>query len=334
MTPTALRNDFARTVAEVDANASVPGRVETLMLNVGLRCDLACAHCHHACSPARVEVMARETLRAAISFAEELRPELVDVTGGEPVLYPHLRDLLGLARAARLPLRVRTNLVALARPEAADLPALFAHTRTRVLASLPGGSAGDIADAPGRASATWDRAIASLSTLASLGYGRRGGDAGDSKDGNAEDGDGLTLDLAHNPAYGELPRPQAELEAEFRAALLPFGVRFDRLLTITNVPVGRLRERLAACGCADQYSALLRDAFNPAVVPELECRRGLEIAWDGTLWDCDFNLAARLPPTAGPLTLADLADHPSALVSRRIAFGPHCFACTAGAGSS
>ena len=292
------------------------------MLNVGLRCDLTCEHCHHACSPDRVEIMSRDTLQAALRFAEKLRPALIDVTGGEPVLYPHLGELLGRAHAARLPLRVRTNLIALARPGAEDLPARFAQTGARVLASLPIGSAAEITGARGHTRVTWDAALAALGMLSALGYGR------------TKEGDALTLDLACNPPFGELPRPQAQLEAGFRDALERLGVRFGHLLCITNVPVGRLGDRLRDTGQANVYADLLRKAFNPEVVPALECRHGLEIAWDGTLWDCDFNLAAGVRPVAGPLTLATLADDPASLASRRIGFGPHCFACTAGAGSS
>lgn len=314
---TMTHRDFARAVAEVDANASVPGHVETLMLNVGLRCDLSCEHCHHACSPARPEVMSRATLHAALRLAQTLRPALVDVTGGEPALYPHLRELLELAHAAHLPVRVRTNLVALSRPDAADLPELFARAGTRLIGSLPGSVASEVTG--NRAAAVWETSITVLQRLSAHGYGA---------------GTGLELDLAHNPRVGEMPRAQDVLEAEFRAALSPLGVRFDHLLSIANVPVGRLRERLQERGRADAYAMRLRDAFNPAVVPVIECRHGLEIAWDGTLWDCDFNLAAGRPPAAGPLTIADLTSDPSSLHARRIAFGPHCFACTAGAGSS
>ena len=261
--------------------------------------------------------MSRDTLQMALRFAEKVRPSLVDVTGGEPTLYPHLRELLESAHAAHLTVRVRTNLVAMARPEAADLPELFARTGTQVLGSLPCHTAAGI-NGP-RADSAWATSIAVLRTLTSLGYGT---------------GDGLVLELAHNPALTELPREQAVLEAEFRLALDSCGVSFDRLLSIANVPVGRLRERLQSKGLLSAYQELLRDGFNPAVVPGLECRHGLEIGWDGTLWDCDFNLAAGLPPASGPLTLAEVAEDPSALTARRIAFGPHCYACTAGAGSS
>lgn len=315
MKPTTRPSDFARTVAEAFPYASTPERVDTLMLNVGLSCDLSCAHCHHACSPDRLEVMSRTTLHAALRLAEELRPALVDVTGGEPALYAHIRELVELAHNAGLPVRVRTNLIALARPESADLPALFARTGTHLLASVPGGAtpSGPETDlAP-----HWQTPISVLRNLASYGYGYGS----------------LSLELAHNPAIGELPESQEALESELRFALEPRGVRFTSVLSIANVPVGRLAQQLDERGETAAYRELLRCAFNPAVAAALECRHGLEVAWDGTLWDCDFNLAAGLPPATGPLTVWELLADPSALAERRIGFGPHCFACTAGAGS-
>jgi hypothetical protein len=156
-----------------------------------------------------------------------------------------------------------------------------------------------------------------LRSLAKLGYGT---------------GEGLVLDIAYNPPLGKLARPQCDVEAEFRAALEPLGVRFDSLLSLPNVPVGRYGRRLKADGSYGVYVSLLTDAFNPTVALALECRHGLEIAWDGTLWDCDFNLGAGVPPAAGPLTLAAALADPGALAERRIGFGPHCFACTVGAG--
>ena len=124
-TATPIR-DFGRAVHEAHPSASSPEQIDWLMLNVGLRCDLSCAHCHHACSPVRTEVMSRETMLDALSLAERIQPSLLDITGGEPELYPHLRELISLARSSGLAVRVRTNLVALAAPEAADLPAFFA----------------------------------------------------------------------------------------------------------------------------------------------------------------------------------------------------------------
>ncbi len=308
--------DFGSAVHEAHPSASRPEQIDWLMLNVGLRCDLACAHCHHACSPVRTEVMSRETMLDALSFAERIRPSMLDITGGEPELYPHLRELISLARGAGLAVRVRTNLVALAAPEAADLPAYFADQGVALLASLPGVSATQTVEQRG-SEAVWRTSVEVLRKLSELGYGT---------------GDSLALEIAYNPPLGQLARPQGEVEGEFRTALEPLGVRFDSLLTLPNVPVGRYRQRLTAQGGYAEYVALLSAAFNPSVAEALECRHGLEIAWDGTLWDCDFNLGAGIRPAAGPLTLAEALADPGALGNRRIGFGPHCFACTVGAG--
>jgi len=319
---------FAERVLSVSADADRPERIESLMLNVGLRCDAACAHCHHACTAERTELMSRDTMLGAITLAEKIRPDLVDITGGEPEVYAPLPELLTRLSDAGLAVRVRTNLVALARPEHAELPGLFADIGVQVLASLPGTSAAAIEAQ--RGSAWWESALAVLQRLTALGYGAGGGAGGPSARR-------LILDLAYNPTAGEIARPQSELAAEFREVLTPLGVRFDSLLAIGNVPVGRMRALLRADGRYAEYVTHLADEFNPDVVDALGCRHGIEVAWDGTLWDCDFNLAARTRPTAGPLTLAELlgaADLEALLATRRIGFGPHCYACTAAAGSS
>ncbi len=155
-------------------------------------------------------------------------------------------------------------------------------------------------------------------------------------------GDGLTLDVAYNPPLGELAQPESILAEQFRAALEPHGVRFDSLYAIANVPAGRYRQRLRAEGGLDSYLSTLAAAFNPEVAQALECRHGLVIGWDGTLSDCDFNLGAGMGLAEGPRTLADLlaalrvggAASLETLATRRISFAAHCYACTAGAGSS
>ncbi len=324
---------FAERAFAVSPRADTSERVETMMLNVGLRCIASCAHCHHSCTPERAEVMSRDTMLEAVRLAEMMRPDLVDITGGEPEEFEHLLELLVRLRDAGVPTRVRTNLVALARPEHAALPELFAASGVQVLASLPGTSAAAI-DAQ-RGSAWWETASELLRQLNALGYGFARGSEGGSESGTG--GDRLILDLAYNPPPGELCRPQRELEAEFRKALEPLGVRFDSLLAINNVPVGRMRTRMRADDSYDRYLSLLTDAFNPAVVESMACRHGLEIAWDGSLWDCDFNLAAGTKPTAGPRTVTELLGAPdldAALASRRIGFAAHCYACTAAEGSS
>lgn len=310
---------FAQQARAAAPEAAVPEHPRTLMLNVGLRCLSACAHCHHACTPERTEVMSRQTMLECVRLADRLRPEIVDITGGEPELFEHLPDLIADLAARRLPTRVRTNLTALAEPSATHLTRLFAEHGVGLLASLPGTFAS--AFAAQREAPVWRTALQVLSSLNALGYGV------------LEGGSRLKLDLAYNPPLGEIPRPQQEIEAEFRTNLRGLGIRFDSLLAITNVPVGRFAEWLKRHGAYDAYMDELAAAFNPAAVRALDCRHGLEVAWDGTLWDCDFNLAARVPPASGPRTIGEALADESALVQRRIGFAQHCLACTSGSGS-
>jgi len=260
--------------------------------------------------------MSRETMLDSLLLAEQIQPALIDITGGEPELFAHLRELISRARASGFAVRVRTNLIALAAPDARDLPAFFAEQGVSLLASLPATSAAATVEQRGSES-VWHTSIEVLRRLTEIGFG--GGD--------------LVLEIAYNPPLGEIARPQRDVEREFRSALEPQGVLFDSLLSLPNVPIGRYGKLLRADGSYAQYLALLSEAFNSAVTPALECRHGLEIAWDGTLWDCDFNLGAGVRPAAGPLTVADALADPTALARRRIGFGPHCFACTVGAGT-
>ena len=313
---------FARRVELADASAAYAASIDTLMLNVGLRCDMACAHCHQSASPERTEAMSRSTMLGALQLASAVNPSLLDVTGGEPTLWPHLRELIDRARGAGRAVRVRTNLVALARPDCAELPAFFAEHGVILLGSLPGTTDSEVAEQRG---SVLDASLAVLRTLGELGYGS---------------GNGLTLDLAYNPPLGELPRVEIELAEEFRDALAPLGVRFDGLRAIANVPVGRLARRLERTGEYGAQLELLAGAFNPTVLGDLACRRGVEVAWDGTLYDCDFNLGAGLPVVDGPRSLDEVlaleagGDDVRAILSkRRIALGAHCYACTVGAGS-
>ena len=322
----AAPGDFRTRLESADSGALRATSIDTLMLNVTLRCDLECSHCHQSSSPSRTEEMSRDTMFSALELARIVRPALLDITGGEPALWPHLRELVVLAGDIGLATRVRTNLLALSHPEADDLPALFASRRVRLLASLPGASAEAIETQ--RGSAAFDASVAVLRTLADLGYGT---------------GNGLTLDLAYNPPLGELAPPESTLAEQFRQALAPHGVRFDSLYAITNVPVGRYGRRLKAEHGLGAYLSELAAVFNPDVAEALECRHGLVVGWDGTLSDCDFNLGAGLGLAHEPSTLggvlealcrADGEAALEALETRRIAFGPHCYACTAGSGSS
>jgi radical SAM/Cys-rich protein len=288
--------------------------LDTIMVNVTLNCNLSCQLCHQSSSPQRTEVMSRGTMLDVLHFTAEVRPQLLDITGGEPTLWPLLREFVQLSRQVAPRTRVRTNLDALLLPEAEGVMRTLAENRVEILASLPEALEGR----------TIGACVEALARLTELGYG------------DPASGAINALDLAYNPLPGEMPRDQSDLEDEFRAGLAPHGIRFRSLLAIANFPLGGFREWLEENNLSEQYRTELRAAFNPAVLPNLPCRHGIEIGPDGTLWDCDFNLAAGLPLGEKPRHVGGYVGSPvgqMALASRIVSFGEHCFACAAGAGS-
>jgi radical SAM/Cys-rich protein len=315
-TDTAAYSEFEGRVAETDP-ASLHAHGLTLVeLNIGLRCNMECAHCHQSCSPRRTEEMTDDVLVAALAAIRRLGPRLIDVTGGAPELHPHIHEYLSVLARTGVPVQVRTNLTVLLEPGLEGLPGFFVETGVRLLASLPGLDA-DAVDGQ-RGGGAFAASIEALRRLNAVGYGC---------------GRGLSLDIAYNPTDCDLPGDATDLEARFRTELgLRFGVSFDRLLVSTNVPVGRFRAHLRATSAEADYLDALRCAFNPEAVPLLSCRDQVVIAWDGSLWDCDYNLGARLRPAPGVPRRVEELD--GSVAERRIAFGPHCFACTAGPGSS
>ena len=314
---TPRHRDFECTVLEAQPAAARPEHIETLMLNVGLRCDLACAHCHHSCSPTRTEVMSRETMLDALRLAETIKPRLIDITGGEPELFVHLRELVSRARAAGLATRVRTNLVALAAPGAAGLPTFFAENGVSLLASLPGVSAAQTAEQRG-ANGVWEHSLEVLRVLTGLGYGA---------------GDGLVLEIAYNPPLGQLARPQGEIEDEFRAALTPLGVRFDALLALPNVPIGRYRQRLRSDGSYTEYlSPALATRSTRPWRPRSNAATASRSRGTARCGTATSTWAPAFAPRAARSRSPRRSRIRASLADRRIGFGPHCFACTAGTG--
>jgi radical SAM/Cys-rich protein len=301
---------FRQRVGETEPSALRAERVSTLLVNIGLRCDLACGHCHLSCSPEREETMSPQTMRRTVAFTAALEPDLVDVTGGAPELHPELVGFLTALREAGLAVRLRTNLMALG-DRFDDLAPRLASLGVSLLASVPVRDAGDDPRED-----CWEQGVQVLRRLADEGYSSE---------------PGLVLDLACTTDGAPTCQDVADLEATLRERLEPHGVAFRRLALLTCVPLGRYADRLGPQGVRE-YVHELADAFEPETLPHLGCRHGLEVAWDGTLWDCDFNLAAGVAPPPGFRTL-DEAD-PGALADRPISFGPHCFACTARAGSS
>lgn len=310
-------NPFERCVLQSQGRTLTAGQIAVVQANIGLRCNLHCRHCHVGASPARRERMSWPTMTAVARLAAAFSGCLVDLTGGAPELHPDFRRFVALLRAAGLAVQVRTNLAVLDEPGQMDTPEFLAEQEVRLVASLPCYLEENVAAQ--RGAGVYSRSIAALRHLNALGYGR-----------SPE----LPLDLVYNPGGPFLPPAQEPLEADYRQEMRArHGIEFTRLLTITNMPTGRFLLDLQARGKAARYQALLQDSFNGQTLEGLMCRHQLCVAWDGTLADCDFNLALGLGLAEGlPANVADL--DPAVLSHRPIVTGAHCFACTAGNGSS
>lgn len=289
--------------------------IETLQVNVGLRCNQACLHCHVEASPVRSECMEPEVMQQVIDAAQRMECRLVDITGGAPEMNTDFRWFITSLHEGGLAIQVRTNQTVLLEEGYEDIPELYRQLGVRLVASLPCYLEGNVRAQ--RGNGTFEKSIQVIQKLNSLGYGIE---------------EGLPLDLVYNPRGPSLPPEQAGLEADYRRELLErFGIHFTNLLTITNMPIGRFFDGLAARGKVEEYMKLLREAFNPATVEQVMCRSQINVRWDGQIYDCDFNLALGLP-AIGLGSIGDL--DPAAVVRRPIVTGNHCFGCTAGAGSS
>jgi radical SAM/Cys-rich protein len=310
-------NDFETRVKEIVGDGLHSLRIEILQVNLGIRCNQECSHCHLEASPQREEAMGWPILERVLETARELRPLLVDLTGGAPELNPHFRSLVKALREKGIPVQVRTNLTVLLEPALEDLPRFFREHEIQLVASMPCYLEENVQAQRGKG--VYQKSIAAIRRLNDLGYGRQ-------RD--------LPLNLVYNPGGPFLPPPQVGLEDDYRRELRErFGISFTRLLTITNMPLGRFQADLRTKNQEKNYLQLLRESFNPQTLPGLMCRNQLSVGWDGTLYDCDFNLALGLPVNHGAPDHIRSFRAPE-LRSRRIVTGEHCFACTAGAGSS
>jgi|SRR5688572_487675 len=309
---------FARAAASAGHSPLRARGVDVLQVNVGKRCNQACHHCHVDAGPDRTEVMPDAVVDACLAFLVCSDVGTLDITGGAPELHPRFKDLVVGARAAGRHVMDRCNLTITQLPNYAYLPGFLADHQVEVVASLPSFAARQT-DAQ-RGEGVFEQSIAALRRFNQLGYG--------------VEGSGLILNLVTNPVGAFLPAPQAALERDWRRELAHrFGISFNRLFTITNMPISRYLEFLVASGNLQTYMEKLVAAFNPATVDGLMCRSTLSVGWDGRLYDCDFNQMIDLPAGAGaPQTIFDATVQ--GLAGRRIAIGRHCFGCTAGAGSS
>ncbi len=296
---------------------SAAAAIRTFQVNVGLKCDLACSHCHVVASPRRTEAMDWQTMEQVLDAARRIRPQTVDITGGAPELNPNFRRFISSLRNDGIEVLVRTNLTVFYETGMDGIPEFYSEHGIHLVASLPC-YLEDNVDAQ-RGDNVFKRSIAALGLLNALGYGIE---------------PSLPLDLVYNPTGPYLPPDQQELESQYRQELFyRYGIRFTRLLTIANMPIGRYLADLRKADQADGYEQLLEGAFNPETIDGLMCRNQISIRWDGMLFDCDFNLAIKKPIGGGtPLHIKDVDL--VTLAGRRIVTGDHCFGCTAGRGSS
>ncbi len=320
--PAATDDDpFARQLLDAGQGQLARARATTLQVNLGLRCNLACHHCHVESGPKRREALDRAGVERLVELLEgSLGIDTLDLTGGAPEMHPEFRFLVSAAR--RLGRRVidRCNLTILEEPGYEDLAAFLANESVDIVASLPCYGPENVERQRGRG--VFDPSIRALQKLNALGYGVEGAR------------EGRRLDLIYNPVGASLPPPQAELEADYRTALArDFGITFDALLTITNMPIKRFAHALRRDGEYDAYLSLLASSFNAGTVPALMCRHQISVSHDGRIFDCDFNQALDLDLPGGARTIFDIESLVD-LDGDRIATGEHCFGCTAGAGSS
>ncbi len=291
--------------------------IEALQVNVGFRCNQACGHCHLEAGPGRIEIMTAETAEQVIGALADSGIGTLDITGGAPELNPVLHALVTGARELDRRVIVRTNLSVLTGPGMEDQPVFYREQGVELVASLPCYLEENVDRA--RGSGTFAKSVAVLRKLNELDYGNDGGPS---------------LSLVYNPAGPFLPPPQEALERDYKRELLArHGISFTRLFTFANMPIGRFRERLSRENGLNAYEEMLAASHNPRTLERLMCRRIVSVRWDGALFDCDFNLALGLPLRDAEHAHVSRFDR-AALSARQIAVGEHCYACTAGQGSS
>jgi len=295
------------------------GRIDTLQVNVGYRCNQSCIHCHVNAGPNRTEEMSGEIADLVLDVLARRKIGTLDITGGAPELNPHFRRMVRSARARGVKVMDRCNLTILSEPGQEDLAGFLASERVEIVASMPCYLAGNVERQRGKG--VFDRSVHGLKRLNALGYGRD---------------PALVLNLVYNPQGPSLPPAQAALEADYKRILgQNHGIVFDRLLVLANMPIQRFGSMLVSKGEFDPYLRLLQDAHLDANLDGVMCRNLVSVDWRGHLYDCDFNQMLDLPLAhAGKarLHLSDLLDED--LDGNPVRVAGHCFGCTAGQGSS
>lgn len=295
----------------------------TLQVNLGYRCNQSCVHCHVNAGPNRIEMMDAETMALIPRVLAARGIGTLDLTGGAPELHPGFRELVRAARALGVKVIDRCNLTILFEPGQAGLAEFLAEHEVEVVASLPCYSADNVDRQRGKG--VFDKSIAALQHLNALGYGR--------------EGSGRVLNLVYNPQGAALPPAQPALEADYKRELgAHFGIVFNSLYALANMPIQRFGSMLISKGQFNGYLRLLKDNHRDANLAQVMCRSLISVDWLGRLYDCDFNQQLDLPLVGG-VGVADGPRHLRELLHADIDGAPirvaqHCYGCTAGNGSS
>ncbi len=296
------------------------GRLETLQVNLGYKCNQSCVHCHVNAGPQRTELMSRETITDVLVFLQVSAVKTLDITGGAPELNPHFRDLVLRARQQGAHVIDRCNLTILEEPGQEGLAEFLAAQRVEVIASLPCYTE-ELVDRQ-RGKGVYEKSIRALQTLNRLGYGAPGSR--------------LALNLVYNPQGPSLPPAQDKLEADYKRVLqAEHGIVFNRLYTLANMPIQRFGSMLVSKGQFDGYMALLQRSHSAANLEAVMCRTLISVDWQGYVYDCDFNQMLGLPLVVDGRKRVHLSE----LIGRDLSGNPiavrdHCYGCTAGQGSS
>lgn len=293
--------------------------VDVLQVNLGRYCNLACIHCHVEAGPTRTEMMSRENVDALLRFLGATSIPTLDITGGAPELHPEFSYLVESARALGRQVIDRCNLTVIFEPSKEYLPEFFRRQRVELVCSLPCYSSKNVDKQRGKGA--FNGSIQALQILNGLGYG--------------QPESGLVLNLVYNPVEPHLPPPQEKLEQDYKRILHDeFGIVFNRLFCLTNMPITRYATHLKLRREYEPYMRLLERSFNASTVDQVMCRDLISVGWDGGIYDCDFNQMLDLPLTDGekPLHIASVTL--DQLTGPAITVGDHCYACTAGSGSS
>jgi radical SAM/Cys-rich protein len=295
------------------------GKLDTLQINVGYRCNQSCFHCHVNAGPNRTEEMSAQVADLVLDFVERRRIATLDITGGAPELNPNFRRLVTGARQLGAKVMDRCNLTVLEQPGQEDLAEFLARERVEVVASMPCYLQANVERQRGKG--VFDGSIRGLKKLNALGFGRD---------------PTLTLNLVYNPQGPALPPPQAALEADYKRVLGEnYGIVFNRLFVLANMPIQRFGTTLINKGEFDGYLQLLQDAHLDANLDGVMCKNLISVDWRGVVYDCDFNQMLDLPLARGArrrVHLSDLLDDD--IRGNPIRVAGHCYGCTAGQGSS